>query len=114
LRRFFAYFRSIFSPKPLKKANFALFFHNKMHIFTYKKKTADEGVEERVIAKAEKQKRGYLMWTSCVAVARGVAVAGWQWDRWKEEGEAVRMVVEWQWQWQYRARYRLIAEWLWQ
>jgi hypothetical protein len=25
-------------------------------------------------------------------VARGVAVAGWQWDRWKEEVEAVRMV----------------------
>jgi hypothetical protein len=28
-----------------------------------------------------------------VFLGRGVAVAGWQWWRWKEEIEAVRMVV---------------------
>jgi 3-hydroxy-3-methylglutaryl CoA synthase len=36
----------------------------------------------------------------CVA-GWGVAVAGWQWDRWKEEVKAVRMVVVRAWQWQY-------------
>jgi hypothetical protein len=30
-----------------------------------------------------------------------VAVAGWQWDHWTEEIEAVRMVVVRVWQWQY-------------
>jgi hypothetical protein len=34
-----------------------------------------------------------------VAVARGVAVAGWQWYRWIEEVGAVILVPEWQWQW---------------
>jgi hypothetical protein len=36
-----------------------------------------------------------------VAVARRVAVAGWQWYRWKEEVSAVRMVVVRAWQWHY-------------
>jgi hypothetical protein len=40
----------------------------------------------------------------CVAAARGVAVAGWQWYRWIEEVAAVRMVPKWAWQWQYWPR----------
>jgi hypothetical protein len=34
-----------------------------------------------------------------------VTVAGWQWWRWKEEVETVRMVVVGGWQWQYWLRY---------
>jgi hypothetical protein len=39
-----------------------------------------------------------------VAVRR-VAVAGWEWCRWKEEIRAVRMVPNMTWQWQYWPRY---------
>jgi hypothetical protein len=31
-------------------------------------------------------------------------VAGWEWERWKEEIRAVRMVVVRVWQWQYWLR----------
>jgi hypothetical protein len=40
-----------------------------------------------------------------VAVARGVAVVGWQWYQSTEEISAVRMVVVRVWQWQYWPSY---------
>jgi hypothetical protein len=39
----------------------------------------------------------------------GVAVAGWY--RWKEEMEAVRMVLDRVWQWQYWLRYGVLKMW---
>jgi hypothetical protein len=46
---------------------------------------------------------GFLIFFAIVFIAFvvmgawGVAVAGWQWDRWKEEVGAVRMVVVGTW-----------------
>jgi hypothetical protein len=39
-----------------------------------------------------------------------MAVAGWQWDRAKEESEAVRMVPNRGWQWQYWLSYGGVVE----
>jgi hypothetical protein len=46
-----------------------------------------------------------------VGVAWGVAVVGWEWYRWIEEIEAVRMVPVGMWQWQYWQRYEMKHRW---
>jgi hypothetical protein len=52
-------------------------------------------------AVADKQARREVSLLPMHLACRWVAVAGWQWYRWKEEVKAVRMIPVWEWQWQY-------------